>query len=223
MIPCTASCSVPPRHEHDEDAARMYVDHCPSQTWRGGRPHVRRPLSLPGDEDAARMYVDGELIRSTTTLTNNMLLLFGRAHLFRLHVPNRNSSQRNVANDAIVECDEECSPAAHEHGDADGRGSSATVTADNSSALTSSAGLPPLGGEAAPKIGPGPNVVKRVHEAMSAAAADSDSYAELQLYIEDVSEKLGEVAAAGFLAKLKEACLLIDEANDITAEVLRVR
>ncbi|CAD7962848.1 unnamed protein product [Amoebophrya sp. A120] len=51
------------------------------------------------------------------------------------------------------------------------------------------------------------------------SSADSDSYSELKLYIEDVHEKMGEEAGTAFLATLQEACHCVDEANLISREV----
>lgn len=48
---------------------------------------------------------------------------------------------------------------------------------------------------------------------------DSEAFAEIRLYLEDIYAKMGADNAPGFLCVLKEACLLVDEANDITREV----
>merc|ERR1719199_715367 len=53
----------------------------------------------------------------------------------------------------------------------------------------------------------------------SLACEDSEAWGELQLYLEDLWQRLGEERGRELFEKLSEASHLVDEANDITAEM----
>merc|ERR1719230_390682 len=53
----------------------------------------------------------------------------------------------------------------------------------------------------------------------SLAPEDSEAWSELQLYLEDLWQRLGEERGRELFDRLSEASHLIDEANDITTEM----
>merc|ERR1719199_1849540 len=53
----------------------------------------------------------------------------------------------------------------------------------------------------------------------SLACEDSEAWGELQLYLEDLWQRLGEERGRELFERLSEASHLVDETNDITAEM----
>merc|ERR1719316_1283668 len=64
-----------------------------------------------------------------------------------------------------------------------------------------------------------PRAVSGADVLQELATDDCEAYAELQMYIEDIREKIGGNAGLDFLARLSEACHLVDEANAIAREM----
>mmetsp|Transcript_23769 Transcript_23769/g.63661 ORF Transcript_23769/g.63661 Transcript_23769/m.63661 type:complete len:1373 (+) Transcript_23769:74-4192(+) len=58
-----------------------------------------------------------------------------------------------------------------------------------------------------------------VHAVQELSPEDSDSYSVLSLYVDDIRNKMSDDASSEFLSLLREACHLVDEANEITRDM----